>query len=386
MKKDRYRLESNSKIPRIGQERINDIKISKLRIRSEKYRSIRKRFFIAAITFFIIILIAFAVMSGGGMICASLSTQTSTECTVSTQKNETTRGDVEVFVPVTDKSEETTAEKETAQKTDIYFFDYSMVPNGHTAIIPMDLSKSYSGVANINNLTGLIPDVEGLLSSRLDVLRDSEAPQILIIHTHATEAYSDDGAISFPDNGSEIARSDDRDRNVVSLGALMSDILNEAGISTVHCGIMHDSIQYMNSYDRAKATIEEYLNKYPSIRLVIDVHRDDIVRSTGELIRPVTLVDFECTAQIKLSVGSEWGGEECPNWQKNLALALKLCEWLNVEHPKLCRPTELRPYTYNQELAPYSLTLEIGSCGNSLKEAERGAKLVAHALCDLLKN
>lgn len=273
----------------------------------------------------------------------------------------------------------------------LYDFDYSKVPEGHTPIIPQDLSLISYGSSYLFNSTGYKPDTQKLIERVLswegnaEYLSSKSRPQVLIVHTHGTESYSEEGAISFLDDGSEIARSEDISKNVVAVGARLAQRLEEAGISTLHCTVMHDKLQYKDSYLRAQETIKQYLKKYPSIKLVIDVHRDSIMKSTGELVRPVTLVDSRPAAQVMCVVGSDWGGEPYENWEGNLSLALKLRKALNQKHQNLCRPTYLRPTTYNQELSPYSLLLEVGSSGNSLSEALYSADLVADALVELLK-
>lgn len=273
----------------------------------------------------------------------------------------------------------------------LYQFDYSKVPDGETPIIPMDLSLISYGATYIYNSTGLTPDTGRLLNDPLpkqnqtELLSTKNEPLVLIVHTHGTEAYSEDGAISYLDEGQELARSQDPAETVVSVGALMAEILNRQGISTVHCTVMHDRTQYKDSYLRSEETIRSYLEQYPSIRLVIDVHRDSIVKSTGELVRPVTLIDEKPAAQVMCVVGSNWNGEDNPNWEGNLALALKLRKSLNEQYENLCRPPYLKSSTYNQELAPYSLLLEVGGSGNSLEEAKRSASAVAEALVPLVK-
>ena len=276
-------------------------------------------------------------------------------------------------------------------KEDIYFFDRNLVPKGETAIIPMDLSLTSYGAEYINNSTGYSPDTAKLLAADLkdniniEYLASSGAPVVLIVHTHATEGYSADGAISYLESGGEYARSDDIKNNVVAVGKVLADELNKAGISTIHSTVLHDAVQYKDSYARSEETIRQYLEKYPSIRLVIDLHRDAIVRSNGDLVRPVVLSDGEAAAQVMCVVGSDWGGQRCKNWEGNLSLALKLRERLNANTQGICRPPYLKSSTYNQELAPYSLLLEMGASGNSLEEAKRSAKLVANALLDLIK-
>ncbi|MBO5416368.1 MAG: stage II sporulation protein P [Clostridia bacterium] len=272
----------------------------------------------------------------------------------------------------------------------IYDFDYSKIPAGETAIIPMDLSLSSQGADYIYNSTGYTPNTKALLaanftSSNSPSYISTNAPLVLIIHTHGTESYSKNGAISYIDNGGEIARSENTSENVVAVGAVMAEILNKKGIPTLHCAVMHDRIQYKDSYSRAEETIKQYLEKYPSIKLVIDLHRDAVVKSTGELVRPVTEVNSKPTAQLMCVVGSDWGGDACPSWQNNLSLALKLRDSLNKKYGNLCRPAYLRSSTYNQELSPFSLLLEVGACGNSLEEAKNAAILAAEELVPLIK-
>ncbi len=272
----------------------------------------------------------------------------------------------------------------------LYTFDHSLVPEGHKAIIPMDLSLSSYGVTYINNFTGYSPDTEGLLRASLGgseflPLSVNTAPLVLIIHTHGREGFCDEGAISYVDNGGDIARSEDGEGSVSLLGALMAERLNEKGISTIHAEDIHD-ISYKDSYKRSAETVAKYLQKYPSIKLVIDVHRDSIMTSSGDLVRPVTLVNGMETAQVMCVVGSDWGGDECKNWQNNLSLALKIREKLNAKYNNLCRPTSLRSTTYNQEMSSYSLLVEIGACGNSYTEAARATELVADSLAEIIKN
>lgn len=309
----------------------------------------------------------------------------------------------DIFKPETDHknpsdqggSEESTDGTEDTRPTltpdQLYFFDYNLVPSGETPIVPMDLSLSSYGASYIYNTTGLQPNVEALLQSDLGKYQNPEylsaskaSPVVLIVHTHGTESYSEDGAISYLDDGGELARSQDPAKTVVAVGKVLADRLNERGVPAVHCTVMHDQNQYKDSYARAEETIKQYLQKYPSIRLVIDLHRDSVVKSTGELVRPVTLIDGEAAAQVMCVVGSNWGGEENPNWEGNLALALKLREKLNASYGNLCRPVYLRSSTYNQELAPYSLLLEMGASGNSIEEAKRSAAAVADALVEFV--
>ncbi len=276
---------------------------------------------------------------------------------------------------------------------ELYSFDYALVPVGHTAIVPRDMSLISYGEAYIYNDTRYSPKTSALLESSeaipaFDFFNSAiypiGNPVVLIVHTHGTEAYSEEGSISYS-NDSELARSDDISKNVVAVGAVIADTLNSNGIKTLHSTIMHDLESYKDSYSRSAATINEYLAKHPSIQYVVDVHRDSLSTSTGSLIRPVTLVDGRAAAQVMCVVGSDYNGADCPNWQNNLALALKLRNLLNGRHTNICRPVYLRGSAYNQQYAPMSMLLEVGASGNSLAEAKEAAALTALALVDIIK-
>ena len=81
-----------------------------------------------------------------------------------------------------------------------------------------------------------------------------------------------------------------------------------------------------------------------------------------------------------LVVGTDEGGLSHPDWQENLANALKLQALLNRAAPGLCRSLDLRTERFNQHETPGSLLIEIGSTGNTLAEALRSARILADAL------
>lgn len=274
----------------------------------------------------------------------------------------------------------------------LYAFDASRVPSGETAIIPYDLSLPSLGKTYIYNNTSYAPDVATLLyHGKLPTLESlgaeanpSGAPVVLIVHTHGTEAYSPEGAVSY-DGVSELARSSDITENVVSVGAVMAEILNSRGISTLHCTVMHDKQSYRDSYSRSAETVKKYLEQYPTIKYVIDVHRDSVTNKDGALLRPVTVADGKAAAQVMCVVGSDEGGADYPNWQDNLSFALKLRDALNSRYSGISRPVCLRPSAYNQQYAPVSILLEVGASGNYLSEAQESARLCAEVLADIIK-
>ncbi len=276
---------------------------------------------------------------------------------------------------------------EPAESVDIYAYDASKIPPDMLGILPLDLALASYGRDYIYDQSDAYdPDLSVLSSIKVSTegVYPSSAPLVLILHTHGTEAYTDEGVTwYYPDT--EIGRSNDIEKNVVSVGARLAERLNALGISTLHCEIMHDAESYTGAYDKSAETIKRYLSEYPSIQYVIDLHRDAIQRSTGEIVRPITASKDGTAAQVMCVVGSGAASVGGEHWQKNLALAQKLRTVLNNATPSLCRPTCLRDSAYNQQLAPYSILLELGAAGNTLADAYRTADLVAEGLARLIK-
>ena len=240
------------------------------------------------------------------------------------------------------------------------------------------------------NETTYEPDTEALLSSALPFPDLSEhmekygpdAPYILILHTHGTESFSPEGADTY--TTSDSFRSNDVSKNIVAVGAVMAETFERAGIPTLHVTEMFDEQSYQDSYSRAAAAIREYIKEYPSIQIVLDVHRDSIIRADMTKIRPVTTVDGKDTAQFMTVVGTDFKGANHPDWTKNLSFALKIQENLMERADRFARTVNLRGAGFNQQYTNGSLLLEVGSCGNTLTEAKRAGALAAIAIADVV--
>ncbi|MBQ8416959.1 MAG: stage II sporulation protein P, partial [Clostridia bacterium] len=212
----------------------------------------------------------------------------------------------------------------------------------------------------------------------------TQDPLVLVLHTHASEGYLPEGTKYVEGNIGDATYSKDGSKTVLAVGKVLCDTLNQKGITAIHCTVMHDEEGLQGSYERSLHSIRFFLEHYPSIRYVIDLHRDAVINKDGEYLKSVGKVNGAEVAQVMAVVGSDGGGSECPNWEGNLALALQLGELLNRDGARIFRPLSLRNSTYNQELAPYSLLLEIGTGGNSPEEAKRAAVLVGEALARLI--
>ena len=259
------------------------------------------------------------------------------------------------------------------------------IPSGMKPIISMDLSLSSFGLDYLHNTSSKSPNMSLLsqfeLSTDISAVYPKNSPLVLIVHTHGTESYS---SKSWYDPAAEVARSKDKNENVISIGRRVADILNENGIITLHSDIMHDEESYGGSYSRSAETVKKYLSKYPTIRYVIDIHRDAVIKSSGELVGAVAQTEKGAAAQIMAVIGTGEDGTPCKNYMGNLALAQKFRELLLRESETLCRPTCLRPSAYNQQYAAYSMLIEVGAAGNSLAEAKLSAEYIGNALARII--
>ena len=261
------------------------------------------------------------------------------------------------------------------------------VPNGAIPIVSMDLSCLSRGEAYFLNETPYMPAVSVLLEKSLTLScdADSSAPLVLIVHTHTVESYLDEGLSYVEGDLAALTYSADAAENMLAVGKTLGEYLNRNGIPTLLCTVIHtgEGMSLQGSYGRAEESIRAYLQQYPSIQLVIDLHRDAVMTEDGEYVRSALPSGDESLAQVMAVVGTDCNGTEHGRWEDNLALALQLRRAMNEEVDGIGRPIYLRSSSYNQELAPYSLLLEIGTGGNSLEQAKRTAEVVGSALVKL---
>ena len=238
-----------------------------------------------------------------------------------------------------------------------------------------------SGTVYFKNETDYLIDIPSLLTGECPVTLGTEGVQVLIMHTHGTEAYTPSPAHPYTASGEY--RTTDSDANMLRVGREMAAILNERGISTLHSTTLNDYPAYNGSYNRALKDIQQYVAEHPTIRLVIDVHRDAI--ATGNTYyKTAAEVDGQPTAQLMFVTGTDAGGLSHPNWQDNLAFQAGLHDRLNSRYPGIMRPMSIRASRFNQHIRAGSMLVEVGACGNTLEEALAAARIFANTLADLL--
>lgn len=282
----------------------------------------------------------------------------------------------------------TTPVTETPVKTTTPSDTTSDVPdNGVTArtLIPTDESGyTVAGRVYISNSTKHTLSVQDLTASYDAALTD-EPPQILIIHTHGSEAYTPAPGVEVTYSGDH--RSTDTRYNVVRVGDVMAQTFADAGISVLHDRTLYDYPSYAGAYDRSLKAIESYLTQYPSIHFVLDIHRDAIEDTQGNEYKVISNIDgVGAAAQVSIVVGSDGSGLPHPNWMENLKLAVAIQQDILQTYPTLARPILLRNSRYNQQATTGSLLMEIGAAGNSPEEAALAGKLVAQRMAEVLQD
>ncbi len=267
--------------------------------------------------------------------------------------------------------------------------DYSIPEEYQGPIIEEDMSVSDTtgylsfGAGVIKNSTSLSDEeAQQYLEAENPVQIDSDGPQVLIMHTHATESFEPYDTDTYDTR--HTWRTTDNTQNIVAAGEVMAEAIRSYGIEVLHDETQHDYPSYNGSYERSAVTVQDYLEQYPSIKVVLDVHRDAVQRDTT-LVKPVTEIDGRKAAQLMIIAGCDDGTMDMPNWSKNFRFAAGMQDAIESRYPSLTRPVFFCYRKYNQDLTTGSLLIEIGSHGNTLEEVLYTAQLAGDAIGSYLQ-
>lgn len=208
-----------------------------------------------------------------------------------------------------------------------------------------------------------------------------DEPLVLIYHTHTCESFEPyvrdefDAQFNF--------RTTDETKNVVMVGNAIQAELEAQGIGVVHATDIHDHPTYNGAYDRSRQTILPILEQYPSIKVVLDIHRDALGDET-QAYQPFIRVDGREAAQIMIISGCDDGTMGMPNYMENFHFACTLQQKLEQDHPGFTRPILFDYRCYNQDLTNGSLLIEVGSHGNTLDQVQFAGQLLGKSLGELL--
>lgn len=235
-----------------------------------------------------------------------------------------------------------------------------------------------AALVEVNSVCGYDADVPALIRQPLAWDLKQQAPTVLILHSHGTESYQKTEDYE----ESSRYRTRNTDYNLVSIGAQLAKTLEDGGIRVIHDTTMHDYPSYNASYNNARSSIKKYLEQYPSVCLVLDLHRDAVTNSKGQQLSFAVDTPQGKAAQMMLVVGTDVRLSH-PQWPENMSLAVKLHALLEKKFPGICRPISFRSQRFNQDLSTGALLIEVGAAGNTRAEALLSAQLLGQTILAL---
>lgn len=241
------------------------------------------------------------------------------------------------------------------------------------------------GGGQVNNKTD-IPNEELMKQSGYlpnFTVDDTDEPLVLIYHTHTTESF--EPFVRDKYDSSFNYRTTDSTKNMVMVGDAIQAELEAQGIGVIHAVDIHDYPSYNGSYARSRETILPILEKNPSIKVVLDIHRDAI-SGEGYAYQPFVEVEGREAAQVMIISGCDDGTLGMPNYMENFHFACCLQKKLESDYEGLTRPILFDYRHYNQDLTNGSLLVEIGSHGNTLQQAQFSGQLLGRSLGELLNS
>lgn len=247
---------------------------------------------------------------------------------------------------------------------------------------PVTFSPEMAAELEISYGCGYEPDIEALLTQPLSWDLASGEPTVLIIHTHTTESYTKAPGEDYTESAA--FRTLDERYNMLSIGDALAERLSAGGINVIHDREFYDYPSYNGSYSKARTAIADWLEQYPSIVMVLDLHRDASGDLNDQLKTAVTR-DGTAYAGLMLVVGTDASGLRHPDWRENLALGLKLQVLLENTLPGITRPISFRSQRFNQDMTEGSLIVEVGAAGDSHQQALNSMEILAQAILILSK-
>ncbi len=238
----------------------------------------------------------------------------------------------------------------------------------------LDVKKNYFVVDATTNFPEGIVTVEELFAKDLSMEQLSE-PQILIFHTHASEGYAD-------------SREGTEEDTVVGVGDVLTEYLREAGYNVVHDRTKYDVkdgvVNRDVSYGNALKGLQNNLEMYPSIEVIIDLHRDSGAKRVCE-------VNGVATAQVMLFNGLCRNKNGPISYLSNENLAANLAFSLQIKclgdeiYPGFMKKIYLKGYRYNMHLAERDLLVEVGTVNNTVSEAKAAMKPFSELVIGILE-
>ena len=212
-------------------------------------------------------------------------------------------------------------------------------------------------------------------------LKGDGSVEILLYHTHTSEAYSRQyTGFYYTDMDT---RTQNQDMSVVAVGKALKRELEARGYGVVHDTTVNDTL-FNGSYSRSWEVIQKNLEEHPGIQVTIDLHRDSMTTQEGVKYKPTAMINGRKAAQFMLLAGcnahDDW--EDFPNWAQNLRLMLRVQQKAAELYPGLARPLSFSNSKYNMNATPGSMLIEVGTEVNTASEAAYSGKLLGEILAE----
>lgn len=289
---------------------------------------------------------------------------------------------IEVTVPP--KEEQTSSQSTSSSEVQVIapqgsgkISEYAIAPSKTSSKIIWHNSAAFSNTSNVSNT-----EILKILKQNPTIKLTKGKPQVLIYHTHATESYELKD-LGYYESGSS-ARTQDKALNMVRVGDEIAKALEEAGIEVIHDTGLYDYPSYNGAYNRSAAKVNEYLKKYPSITVTLDIHRDAIENS-GTRVKPTATINGKKAAQVMIIAGVDDGTMNFPNWRENMKFASSLQQEMEEKYAGLTRSVMVCHRRYNMYLTNNSLLIEVGGHANTLDEAIYSGEMIGKSLIGVLK-
>lgn len=251
--------------------------------------------------------------------------------------------------------------------------------------------QSNGGTAFVNLNPGFLKNCTKL--SNASIIKEAEkppafkiladgTPEVLIMHTHATEGYQP--VLSQWYDKSNTSRTTDNSKNTTRVGDEIAKQLTDAGIGVIQDKTLHDYPSYNGAYERSAETVKRILKENPTIKVVLDVHRDAIQQDASTMVAPVVNINGKDCAQVMIISGCDDGTMNMPKYMENLKFSSALQRQMETDYPGLARPILFDYRKYNQNLTTGSILLEMGGHANTLEEAIYCGELVGKSLAQTL--
>ncbi|MCD7751903.1 MAG: stage II sporulation protein P [Lachnospiraceae bacterium] len=309
-----------------------------------------------------------------GLLQENIYGSTGAESTGSAQESDVGQSSDSAQIPV-DAASDLTVFDEITQEDETGNFSYVRQQIFNLADFDSfeALIKEFYVVDSSTQATASLINLESLTSCDCTISKEDEAPQILIYHSHSQEGYADSDA-------------NDPSTTIVGVGEYLTQLLEGYGYSVLHHEGTYDLPSRDDAYSKALPAIEALLEEYPSIEVVIDLHRDAVAEGT-KLVYTYEGKDY---ARFMFFNGLSRTASGPINYLYNENLSANLAFSFQAEviaesyFPGITRGIYLKAWRYNMHLMPKYMLIELGAQTNTVEEAMNTCEILAFVLDQVL--